>query len=657
MSIKKTIITTVLTLALVALVAPAVTQADALSDALAQLAQLQAQIAGLQGTGTTAGTGACAGVTFTRVLVVGSTGSDVKCLQQILSVTPMSGYFGPITLAAVKVYQAQHGFIPANQVGPKTMAALNASIAGVTPPPVGGTYPAGCTSASGYSVTTGLACSGGVLPVGCTSTSGYSSATGLPCSGGAPVVPGTPTEGFITVSSLAAAPASNANIIATSNVPVLGVNVKAINSNMTVGSVKLQLAIASGEHPSTLVQKLYVYDGTTLLNSYPITAGSVIKTGSDYYVILTGTNFSVPAGQTKALTISADFNAGLETNRQLIVNLYGTTDAIRATDSLGLNSNAGLASSYNRIYTIKYATVGSSTLTVTANTGTPVSTSVNVNVDNGVTDVPMLVFNAKSTTGASKITDLTFGVEGIDAGMLDKVDAIKLYDGLTLLGSVSLTGAGKSRTAVFTDLAIPVAKDTTKNLLVRADIAGGVTSLDTLYVTIAPITQITYEQPDLTTGVAAVGSTITGKTMYVFNGKAAIVSFVSGTATYTYNATTPANSYTTGIITLKVKADGGLITKPLTADFDVYAFTDGSSDGLVDSEDITVIPNTDISDLSEATVVINVSETRGSSGVGFVSFKLGDDATTGVDWVIDRGAPVTQFWGLEDYKTPSVNVQ
>ncbi len=51
------------------------------------------------------------------------------------------------------------------------------------------TFPSGCSSALGYSITTGLPCSGtgtvivGPLP-GCTTALGFSITTGVPCSGG-----------------------------------------------------------------------------------------------------------------------------------------------------------------------------------------------------------------------------------------------------------------------------------------------------------------------------------------------------------------------------------------------------------------------------------------------------------------------------------------
>jgi len=145
MSIKRTIIAAIVGLTLVAMVAPGVAQGVTIDELLAQIAQLQSQLLALQGNtgGTPVPTGnvACSGVTFTRALVVGSEGTDVKCLQVLLNnngyTLAQSGagspgmetsYFGPITLAAVKQFQAAKGWTPANQVGPLTRAALNALI-------------------------------------------------------------------------------------------------------------------------------------------------------------------------------------------------------------------------------------------------------------------------------------------------------------------------------------------------------------------------------------------------------------------------------------------------------------------------------------------------------------------------------------------------
>ena len=48
----------------------------------------------------------------------------VKRVQRLLGVSPQTGYFGPVTLAAVKTYQRAHGIPTTGVVGPLTWAAL-----------------------------------------------------------------------------------------------------------------------------------------------------------------------------------------------------------------------------------------------------------------------------------------------------------------------------------------------------------------------------------------------------------------------------------------------------------------------------------------------------------------------------------------------------
>lgn len=62
---------------------------------------------------------------FMQYLQLGSTGNEVKLLQQILGVTPQSGYFGTLTEQAVKHYQKEHNIEQSGTIGPKTRALLN----------------------------------------------------------------------------------------------------------------------------------------------------------------------------------------------------------------------------------------------------------------------------------------------------------------------------------------------------------------------------------------------------------------------------------------------------------------------------------------------------------------------------------------------------
>jgi plastocyanin len=67
-----------------------------------------------------------------RTLKLGDNNSDVKLLQELLATDPtiypegkVTGFFGPMTSAAVKRFQEKAGIEKVGQVGPKTMEKLN----------------------------------------------------------------------------------------------------------------------------------------------------------------------------------------------------------------------------------------------------------------------------------------------------------------------------------------------------------------------------------------------------------------------------------------------------------------------------------------------------------------------------------------------------
>ncbi len=68
--------------------------------------------------------------TFTQFLDLGGRGDEVTALQQKLTVLgiysgPVTGFFGPLTAAAVKAFQIAHNIDPKGYVGPATRTALN----------------------------------------------------------------------------------------------------------------------------------------------------------------------------------------------------------------------------------------------------------------------------------------------------------------------------------------------------------------------------------------------------------------------------------------------------------------------------------------------------------------------------------------------------
>jgi peptidoglycan hydrolase-like protein with peptidoglycan-binding domain len=134
-NIKMKKLISLLVVAAFALTLVPVAKADQISDLMALIASLQAQIAALQGAPATTGT-----TCFANNLKLGMTHADVKLLQEKLGVIN-TGYFGPLTLAAVKTFQTANGVPNTGFVGTLTRAQLNAkycSTTTVTTAPVGG---------------------------------------------------------------------------------------------------------------------------------------------------------------------------------------------------------------------------------------------------------------------------------------------------------------------------------------------------------------------------------------------------------------------------------------------------------------------------------------------------------------------------------------
>ena len=109
-------------------------------------------------------------------------GPQVKCLQTNLNIIA-DGNFGPKTKLAVIAWQKLKGLTADGIFGPKSRAVFVTNVSTA----VSGTFPTGCTSTSGFSITTGVSCLTGIsttpttYKAGCTSTTAFSITTGLSC--------------------------------------------------------------------------------------------------------------------------------------------------------------------------------------------------------------------------------------------------------------------------------------------------------------------------------------------------------------------------------------------------------------------------------------------------------------------------------------------
>ena len=442
MSIKRTIITAIVGLTLVAVVAPVPASATTIAELQAMIAQLTAQLAQLSGTSTTTtttGTGACAGVTFSRNMTVGATGSDVKCLQVLLNgngftvATTGAGspgaetsYFGSRTLVAVKAFQVAKGFVPANQVGPQTRAALNALLG-----TVGGT------------TTT--------LPQGCTSTSGFSPITGASCATGAVVV--NPTAGGLSVAVAYDTPAA-ATIAANANGNFTKVTFTAGSGDVSISKIYITRGGLSGNAD---IANIKVVDAVT-----GVYYGNVGSINSDNRAMISFTqNLVIPAGTSRSFF----FRAGFPTNATA-----GKTATLGIVSASDISSNATSVSgnfpAVGNAMTVVSLTIGSLIL---SEDGTTVDSKPNVG-DKGV-----VLNNFKLAAGSTE--DITVDtITMLKSGTINNnyLANLTLYDVSkgAVVGSVvpSLTAEGK---AVWSNLGIVISKGNTERFQVRADITDG----------------------------------------------------------------------------------------------------------------------------------------------------------------------------------------
>lgn len=289
-----------------------------------------------------------ASYTFTQNLSLGKTSAEAMEVQKFLNANGFlvsqtgagspgleSNYFGSKTASAVASFQAAKGLSVgayAGYWGPTTRAAANAMDGGSM------TLPAGCTSTSGFSTTSGLPCSGGstTLPAGCTSLIGYSPTTGLSCSGGS-----VPSQtGSVTASLSTTNPASGVIVAGQATAKLLDI---AFTGSGTVNSVMLK---RTGISDQSTLTSVYLYDGVNRLtdgysfnNTGDITINNLglVVSGSRTISVVADVYASAPSGQTIAVALT-NFTSGTTAST---VNVQGNTMSVASGSTLASISMSG----------------------------------------------------------------------------------------------------------------------------------------------------------------------------------------------------------------------------------------------------------------------------------------------------------------------------
>ncbi|MCX6736954.1 MAG: peptidoglycan-binding domain-containing protein [Candidatus Parcubacteria bacterium] len=579
------------------------TKALTVEELTASIVALQAQIAAMSGTPVAPAAAAC---NFSTDLKQGMTNASVKLLQEKLGVDN-TGYFGALTLKAVKAYQTTSGISPVSgYVGSLTRAKLNTQYcSAVVPPvvpPVSG-FPAGCTSAVGFSSTTGLPCaSTSTFPTGCTSAVGYSSTTGLSC---ATSTPSSSGEASLTV--------TNAGVYMVSSLrggdigkTVLGLKVKVTNGNATLNRLDVQLSdpAAFKIMPWRAIKSMSLYDGSTLLKTVDTSSMATWQEVlfAKYYVMrFEDVGLSIAKDTSKVLTVTVDMldtpmvtapaglNASIRFENPKLSGVGGAINSIRATDSTGLTQYAvyGTANTVNLTQTTLMAV-----LQATSNTSTPKAGVILGNIVDSVSDLEVFKLDVKSQNSASTIKTIDFNVSQVYVAggtSMNNIAAVKLYDGGVLVASsyVEDATAGAlpavaNRALVvgvhaggdvgfnddvvrFADLSIELAKDVIKTLTVKVDIkpvdgtivkAGDAMTIGFRAMSVVDANYNAPVSPAVVAGYA--------QTIYV---DAATLAFLSASINPTKMSTTPWKESASGDIKFTVRANNG----------DIYVKNDGTA--------------------------------------------------------------------------------
>ncbi len=405
------------------------TSAATADELQAQIASLLATIQALQAqlNSVSGGTGTATGSTysFTRDLTLGSTGADVKALQQLLnangysvaasgagSVGNESTYFGNATKAALAKWQAAKGITPAvGYFGSRTRAAL-----------------AGTTGTTGGTV---------VMP----------GTSYLSVMADGPAV-GTIPDGSIYNS-------------------LLRLKFSAGNTAQTITGVTVS---RGGYIANTLITGVSVWDEMGNRYGNIITA---LTSDGRATVSFPNTPFVVPAGQTKTLIVTANISAdagsgtvSFSVNSASDISVAAGSAALTGTFPLSGNVMTVVdgSNSLGNVYVDDQSVAGGAWTSVTTDSG-------NVEIGDVQREIFKLRLVQNNSKEAVRLEKITLFVEGT----LREASDVKNWKLYSPQGDVLATADHPSDRYITFTLATPyvVDKGLTKDFSVKADILDG----------------------------------------------------------------------------------------------------------------------------------------------------------------------------------------
>ncbi len=439
-----------LTMALSFVVSPATASADANSDLItslsAQLTAAMAQLSALKGGGSSV----AVGTSFDTNLTVGSRGSDVSALQNILISkgflsASATGYFGALTKAAVIKWQNSVGLPATGFVGPLSRAALNnMSSVAVTP------------------VVTPVVIGGSVTcPVGYTCS---------PATTGGSVVTGNGSDGSITL-SYSPYVTSSQTVKKGESKDVYAVKLQATSGPVTVNRFDIHFS----ERPWLIFSQLVLKDvnggviATKQLNSSA--DATEITVGTDYLVRFDNVNTVVTPGTDKTMVVGLTVRSDSDKVQSQTVTISLPSGSIRTINGRGYTDSLGGLQSNTVTLT---ATGSTADLFTRISPNTPDKRIVTTSVSSVTNDVVLGVFSVKTQNQSATINSFSININNSTGAATTSIfQNVRLVDGSTTYGASSLAAGGTT----FTNLTIPVQQDTWKDLKIMADVQSNITGV------------------------------------------------------------------------------------------------------------------------------------------------------------------------------------
>ena len=403
-------------------------------------------------------TASAAGDTFTKTLKKGSTGAEVTALQtllaskSLLSASP-TGYFGNLTVAAVKAYQTSKGISAVGQVGPATRAALNLEGATVS------TGVAGCGAGAMFSSVTGQACT--------TTTTGGTTATGGIAT---PGVAGTlPVTLWTTPSGVTAYKGQSADFV--------GYKLQAAASDMAVTSMSVDFSRRFWLYANTLTVKDETGKVVAQVSNLNASNFTEMAVGTDYRISIPVTGLVVKATQIKYLTVGASFNPVSDRADDTITVSQAQVRSVDGTGVTDTETTAVLTGTQGQ-FSYKGTNIGN--LIITTDTASPVAQVVQVSTAAQTMNVPLAIFDIKSQNQPGTLQTLTvdLSMSSTSGSGVTTFGVGEIFSNLQLtVGGLTYSASAISTTsATFSNMNVPLVADVYTPVKISATLAQNTTN-------------------------------------------------------------------------------------------------------------------------------------------------------------------------------------